>query len=103
MARRNQPPDLERVVAEVSAATMRRSALWLDGRFTEEISAVKWDWSDAGVRDIVDEGLLRSSQTRRELSDGSVEWSWPREYATVIHESAVQSNCTRMPTQPFTM
>ena len=97
MARRNEnvPPDLERMLDEVSAATMRRSALWLDGRFTEEISASKWNWTDGGTRDIVDEGLLRSSQTRRELSDGSVELSWPREYATVVHEGGVRTNGKR--------
>ena len=104
MARRNEnvPPDLERMLDEVSAATMRRSALWLDGRFTEEISASKWNWTDGGTRDIVDEGLLRSSQPRRELSDGSVEWSWPREYATVVHEGGVRTNGKRFPGRPWT-
>ena len=74
MARRNEnvPPDLERMLDEVSAATMRRSALWLDGRFTEEISSVKWNWTDGATRDIVDEGLLRSSPAMlRHHGDGS--------------------------------
>lgn len=105
MARRSdQPPDLEQLVRDVEEATFRRSALWLDGRFTEELSRADWDWPvNPTKRDVVDTGRLRSSQTRQPQSDGSVVFSWPVEYATAIHEGYVlRDGNRRMPGRPWT-
>ena len=102
MAARNQPPDIERILEESAAATFKRATLWIDGRFTEEISANKWNWDDGSTRDIVDQGRLRASQTRRENSDGSVDFTWPVEYANVVHVGGTRRNGVRFPGRPWT-
>lgn len=76
---------------------------WLDTRFTQEISAVKWDYpTPPKVRDIVDTGRLRASQTRVVNPDGSVTFTWPVEYAQQVHEGGVSTQGLRFPGRPWT-
>lgn len=101
MARRAPRPS-ERVQTAVNAATKHLSE-WLDTRFTQEISAVKWDYpTPPQVRDIVDTGRLRASQTRTVNPDGSVTFTWPVEYATQVHEGGVAPTGKRFPGRPWT-
>jgi hypothetical protein len=86
-----------------TAAAMKSSALHLDRRFTEEISATKWPYpTPPEVRDIVDTGRLRASQTRTVNADGSVTFSWPTEYAAQVHEGGVALSGMRFPGRPWT-
>lgn len=88
--------------AAASEATKRLSD-WLDARFTDEISASKWDYpTPPQVRDIVDTGRLRASQTRVVKPDGSVTFSWPVEYAAQVHEGGVAVSGLRFPGRPWT-
>ena len=65
MARKPKPLADQANVAV--AVAMRQFGTWLDQRFTEEISAVKWEYpTPPQVRDIVDTGRLRATQTRQE-------------------------------------
>lgn len=101
MARRAPRPS-ERVQTAVTTATKHLSEL-LDTRFTQEISAVKWDYpTPPQVRDIVDTGRLRASQTRTVNPDGSVTFTWPVEYATQVHEGGVSPTGQRFPGRPWT-
>jgi hypothetical protein len=95
--------ELQRDFNEAVNKALKKTALYLDARFTEEISAVKWDFpSPPQVRDIVDTGRLRASQTREQQSDGSVTFTWPVEYATEVHEGGVGLNGQRFPGRPWT-
>jgi hypothetical protein len=86
-----------------TAQAMRQLGTWLDARFTQEISAVKWDYpTPPQVRDIVDTGRLRASQTRTVNSDGSVTFTWPTEYAQQVHEGGVSTDGLRFPGRPWT-
>jgi hypothetical protein len=92
--------------AQLKAATTKATqqlATWLDTRFTAEISAVKWDYpTPPQVRDIVDTGRLRASQTRVVNSDGSITFTWPVEYAAQVHEGGVAVTGLRFPGRPWT-
>jgi hypothetical protein len=91
-----------RLKAATTQAT-RQLATWLDTRFTAEISAVKWDYpTPPQVRDIVDTGRLRASQTRVVNPDGSVTFTWPVEYAAQVHEGGVATTGLRFPGRPWT-
>jgi hypothetical protein len=99
MARR---PLNDQLRAATAKAT-RQLATWLDTRFTAEISAVKWDYpTPPQVRDIVDTGRLRASQTRTVNTDGSITFTWPVEYATQVHEGGVAVTGLRFPGRPWT-
>ena len=89
--------------AAVTQAT-KQLGTWLDARFTEEISAVKWNYpTPPQVRDIVDTGRLRASQTRVVNADGSVTFTWPVEYATQVHEGGVSTETRQpFPARPWT-
>lgn len=88
--------------AAVTEAT-RQLSLWLDDAFSAEISAVKWQYpTPPKVRDIVDTGRLRASQTRTVNSDGSVTFTWPTEYASQVHEGGVDTRGMRFPGRPWT-
>lgn len=94
---------LSRALEDATATAMRQLGTWLDARFTEEISAVKWPYpTPPKVRDIVDTGRLRASQTRVVNSDGSVTFSWPTEYANQVHEGGVSTEGLRFPGRPWT-
>lgn len=102
MAQPNRNP-LDRVVQTAVNNATRQLSEWLDTRFTQEISAVKWDYpTPPQLRDIVDTGRLRASQTRTVNSDGSVTFTWPVEYATEVHEGGVGLNGQRFPGRPWT-
>lgn len=78
------------------AVAMRQLGTWLDQRFTEEISAVKWEYpTPPQVRDIVDTGRLRATQTRQDTPEGVV-FTWPVEYAQQVHDGGVSTR-TRQP------
>lgn len=94
---------LSQALEDATATAMRQLGTWLDARFTEEISAVKWPYpTPPKVRDIVDTGRLRASQTRAVNSDGSVTFSWPTEYANQVHEGGVSTEGLRFPGRPWT-
>lgn len=91
-----RPKPLKKQADAAVAVAMRELGLWLDQRFTEEISKAKWDYpTPPKVRDIVDTGRLRASQTRKESRDGVV-FTWPVEYAQQVHEGGVSTQ-TRQP------
>lgn len=98
--------DRRRLDARLQAATKeatRQLSTWLDARFTAEISATKWDYpTPPQVRDIVDTGRLRASQTRTVEPDGSVTFTWPVEYAAQVHEGGVATTGLRFPGRPWT-
>ena len=97
----NRPLDAQ-LKAAIAKATQQLSR-WLDARFTAEISAPKWDYpTPPQVRDIVDTGRLRASQTRTVNSDGSVTFTWPVEYAAQVHEGGVSPTGLRFPGRPWT-
>lgn len=101
-ARRRHATVQEALEAALPAA-MRDLSLHLDARFTEEISAVKWDYpTPPQVRDIVDTGRLRASQTRHINEDGSFSFTWPVEYAAQVHEGGVDLQGRRFPGRPWT-
>lgn len=102
MARPKRRPLSSELAAAVRAATEQLSQV-LDTQFTAEISAVKWDYpTPPKVRDIVDTGRLRASQTRTVNTDGSVTFTWPVEYANQVHEGGVALNGQRFPGRPWT-
>lgn len=95
--------ELNKVLEEAKAKAMRQLGTWLDTRFTEEISSVKWDFpTPPKVRDIVDTGRLRASQTRVMNTDGSITFTWPVEYAGQVHEGGVSTTGLRFPGRPWT-
>lgn len=95
--------DMTRMLEDASAQAMRQLGTWLDTRFTEEISAVKWPYpTPPQVRDIVDTGRLRASQTRVVNPDGSITFTWPVEYAGQVHEGGVATTGLRFPGRPWT-
>jgi len=95
--------DLSRQLEAATNKAMRQLGTWLDTRFTEEISAVKWEFpTPPQVRDIVDTGRLRASQPRVVNSDGSVTFTWPVEYAGQVHEGGVSTTGLRFPGRPWT-
>jgi hypothetical protein len=82
---------------------MNQLGTWLDGRFTEEISSAKWAYpTPPEVRDIVDTGRLRASQTRKVNADGSVTFTWPIDYAQQVHEGGIAITGMRFPGRPWT-
>ena len=91
---------------QLNAATtqaMKQFSTWLDGRFTEEISSTKWTYpTPPKVRDIVDTGRLRASQTRSVNADGSATFTWPVDYAQQVHEGGVATTGMRFPGRPWT-
>jgi hypothetical protein len=95
--------ELSQVVEIAKAQALRQLGTWLDTRFTQEISAVKWPYpTPPAVRDIVDTGRLRASQTRVVNADGSITFSWPVEYANQVHEGGVATTGLRFPGRPWT-
>lgn len=94
---------LSTALESAKAQAMHQLGTWLDIRFTQEISAVKWAYpTPPSVRDIVDTGRLRASQTRVVNSDGSVTFTWPTEYAQQVHEGGVATTGLRFPGRPWT-
>ena len=94
---------LDQALNTAVAQATRQLGTWLDTRFTEEISAAKWDYpTPPQVRDIVDTGRLRASQTRVVNADGSITFTWPVEYAGQVHEGGVATTGLRFPGRPWT-
>ena len=103
MATPRKKLDLEGATDRAVSAAIRQLSTWLDTRFTEEISAVKWEYpTEPEVRDIVDTGRLRASQTRQ-INGDEVTFTWPVEYATQVHEGGVSTRTRRpFPGRPWT-
>lgn len=98
-----RPQRFSQALDLATAQALRQLGTWLDARFTEEISATKWPYpTPPQVRDIVDTGRLRASQTRVVNPDGSVTFSWPTEYAAQVHEGGVSPAGLRFPGRPWT-
>ena len=103
MARPN--PKLSRELQRAIPKAMKNLAIYLDARFTEEISAVKWEYpTPPEVRDIVDTGRLRASQLRTEDTEtGALQFRWPVEYAQQVHDGGVSTRTRRpFPARPWT-
>ena len=103
MASSARQPNPQKDIQEITKKAIKDSLTILDRRFTEEISAVKWDWPYAPkIRDIVNTGQLRASQLRIEREDG-VTYKWPVEYAEQVHDGMVlrDGNIT-LPGRPWT-
>ncbi len=95
--------ELNQALNTAVAQATRQLGTWLDTRFTEEISSVKWEYpTPPQVRDIVDTGRLRTSQTRVVNADGSITFTWPVEYAGQVHEGGVATTGLRFPGRPWT-
>ena len=95
--------ELNQALNTAVAQATRQLGTWLDTRFTEEISAAKWEYpTPPQVRDIVDTGRLRASQTRVVNADGSITFTWPVEYAGQVHEGGVATTGIRFPGRPWT-
>lgn len=91
-----KPKPLAKQANVAVAVAMRQLGTWLDQRFTEEISAVKWEYpTPPQVRDIVDTGRLRATQTRQDTPEGVI-FTWPVEYAQQVHDGGVSTR-TRQP------
>lgn len=89
---------LDKAVAKATQELVNR----LSVEYTKEISSAKWDWIDGQLRDIVDTGRLRASQTVSQVSDNKFEFSWPVEYATQVHEGAKLKGGGEWPARPWT-
>lgn len=103
MANISIQPNPERDINAIVKKAVADSLTILDRRFTEEISAVKWKWPHAPkIRDIVNTGQLRASQTRIPREDG-VTYKWPVEYAEQVHDGMVlQQGNVVLPGRPWT-
>lgn len=84
---------------------------YLGRRFTQEISAEKWEWPrEPTPRDIVDTGNLRRSLriTRGISQPLETYFDWTAPYAAVVHDGAVfkatdaEGNARTMPARPWT-
>lgn len=103
MARPRRHRTVQEAIEAAIPTAMRQLSLHLDARLTQEISAVKWDYpTPPRVRDIVDTGRLRASQTRTLNEDGSFSFTWPVEYAAQVHEGGVSPEGLRFPGRPWT-
>ena len=89
---------LQQAVARATKALTDR----LSAEYTKEISSEKWNWVDGSVRDIVDTGRLRASQTVSRVTDTKYQFSWPVEYATQVHEGTKLKNGGEWPARPWT-
>jgi hypothetical protein len=102
MAQPQRKPHTRADVDAAVQAAMQRVGTWLAQQFTAEISAVKWGYpTPPQVRDIVDTGRLRASQTATSTPDG-VKFSWPTEYAMQVHEGGTDLNGRAFPGRPWT-
>jgi len=84
------------------AIAMQRLVERLSVEYTKEISSAKWKWTDGRLRDIVDTGRLRASQTVRPVSLNRYEFSWPVEYALQVHEGTKLKGGGEWPARPWT-
>ncbi len=91
--------ELDRAVAKATQELVNR----LSVEYTKEISSPKWDWIDGKLRDIVDTGRLRASQTVRKVSEAKFEFSWPVDYAAQVHEGAKLKGGGEWPARPWTV
>lgn len=91
-----------RIVGAYEGAN-KQLAKWLDNRFREEIEAEKWPYpTEPKVRDIVNTGRLKNSQSYSQSSDGSITFTWSAPYATQVHEGGTTLEGVRFPGRPWT-
>lgn len=81
---------------------LQQLVIRLSAEYTKEISSPKWQWVDGSLRDIVDTGRLRASQTYRKVDNQRFEFNWPVEYATQVHEGAKLKDGGEWPARPWT-
>jgi hypothetical protein len=98
------PNAIEKAMRAAKLAAMRDLGVYLSNRFTEEISTAKWDYpTPPQVRDIVDTGRLRASQTMSIDSEGDLTFAWPVDYAQQVHDGGVSTQTRRpFPGRPWT-
>jgi hypothetical protein len=89
---------LDQAIARATRELVNR----LSAEYTSEISSDKWRWNDGSLRDIVDTGRLRASQTVREAGTNRYQFSWPVEYATQVHEGTKLKGGGEWPARPWT-
>jgi hypothetical protein len=71
-------------------------------RLVQEITDDKWRWSDGGLRDIVDTGLLRNSQQPPNfLTDLHAVHVNTAAYAMPVHEGATFKTGAVLPARPW--
>lgn len=76
---------------------------WLDRRFREEITSAEWPYpTPPRVRDIVDTGRLRDSQSHTVTPQGTISFTWSAPYAAQVHEGGVGLDGQRFPGRPWT-
>lgn len=112
MPRNIQPHELRREFDKAVKVALDQTAGKLGAEFTKQISEVKWDWPNKTLRkngrevtsprDIVDLGNLRASQSRRNLSRLSVEWTWRTSYSAVVHDGPKLKNNKSFLARPWT-
>lgn len=89
---------LDRAIAAATQQLVNR----LSAEYTSEISSEKWRWNDGSLRDIVDTGRLRASQTVTQAGQNRYQFSWPVEYATQVHEGTKLKGGGEWPARPWT-
>ena len=85
----------------IASATQQLVAK-LSTEYTNEISSAKWKWNDGSLRDIVDTGRLRASQTVYQVNPSKYQFSWPVEYAAQVHEGTKLKGGGEWPARPWT-
>jgi hypothetical protein len=96
-----QKIDTSKVDKAIAVAT-QKLVNRLSAEYTSEISADKWVWNDGSVRDIVDTGRLRASQTVTPAGENRYQFNWPVEYATQVHEGTKLKGGGEWPPRPWT-
>lgn len=89
---------LDRAITAATQELINR----LSAEYTSEISADKWKWNDGSLRDIVDTGRLRASQTVQKAGNNRYQFSWPVEYALQVHEGTKLKGGGEWPARPWT-
>lgn len=92
-------------VPEINAAAERafkQTAFLLGRQFTEVITQPRTWKGFEGQRDIVDTGVLRSSQQVNFTKPLEAVFSWPVEYAAYVHEGYILRNGRKVEGRPWT-
>lgn len=98
-----QPKKLNTTAAEKAIARATQELVnRLSAEYTNEISAEKWKWNDGSLRDVVDTGRLRASQTVQKVGENKFQFSWPVEYAAQVHEGTKLKGGGEWPARPWT-
>lgn len=115
MKKGKQPKDIFKDFERASQAALEATANRLENEFTTQITQVKWKWKGSqGVtqrrkgaavtelRNIIDTGEFRKSQTRIEETPTKVVWEWQVDYSAIIHDGGKLKNGADYPKRPWT-